>query len=156
MTDIVLEGGVQREEIEVRGCERAEMCWEGEVCGWARGGGGLPGNLFDVGVRVEIELVSWGCVKDAVMNKVVDFVETGLQNFVADFGESELLIEGLKELRLLLERWCEAGQRADSRMSVNVGIGEVVGAAVLGAGALLRTSFDSAEVSITASQVIPN
>lgn len=109
MADVVLEGGVQGEEVGVCGCERAEVCWKGEMGGWTGRWRGPPWNFFDVSIGVEIEVICRGRVEDAIMNEITDLVETCFEDFVADFGECELLVERLEEFRLLLEGGCEAG-----------------------------------------------
>ena len=88
------------------------------------------------------------------MDQVVDFVETSFEDFVTDFGECELLVERLEEFRLLLEGGREAGQRAGFDVRVNVNVGEVVNATILGARTLLSDCFGSTYVSIVTCEVV--
>ena len=88
------------------------------------------------------------------MDQVVDFVETGFEDFVADFGECELLVERLEEFGLLLEGGREAGQWAGFDVRVNVSVGEVVNATILGTGTLLSDCLRSAYMSITTCEVV--
>ena len=69
----------------------------------------MAGDFLDVGVGVEVEVGCEEVREDTVVDEGVEFVETCFEDFIADFAQGELLVEGLQELGLLLESWGEAG-----------------------------------------------